>query len=229
MKISSIFAAIALSIALPAAAQNATQFQQENARLRAELQALQSRCETPAAANASWRNQSLEARIDSIRVGFQRTNVLVTVTMTLRNAGSDPMILNYETSSLSVTDDNGYPYTMYAERTDAEKTIKGIPATRFSKVDTSAVIMPGAARTVTFITNRYMRNGQTPGSRFDINATFGQYQDLGQGRVRKVRDFPVAFTNVAASGRGSASTATGNAASGLVDQAADHLLKRLIK
>ncbi len=223
---SAMLLSLALAMSFPAAAQSTAQLKQENARLRAELQALQSRCEAPAATNAGWRNQSLEASIDSIRVGFERTNVLVTVTMTLRNTGSEPMILNYETSSLSVTDDNGHPYTMPAERTDPEKYIKGIPATRNSKVDVSAVIVPGATRTVTFITHRFMKNGQTSGTRFDINATFGQYQDLGQGRVRKVRDYPVAFTNVGASGRLGSSTSPGSNA---LDQAANALLRRLTK
>ena len=71
-----------------------------------------------------------------------------------------------------------------------------------------------------------MRPGQTPGTRFDINATFGQYEDLGQGRVRKVRDFPVAFTNVAASGRLTSSASPGSNA---VNQAANALLRRLTK
>ena len=41
-----------------------------------------------------------------------------------------------------------------------------------------------------------MRDGQTPGDSFDINTTFGAYQDEGQGRIRKLRTYPVAFTNV---------------------------------
>ena len=143
--------------------------------------------------------------------------------MTLRNTGSEPMVLNYETNSLSVTDDNGYNYDIF---NDGDQ-IKGIPTTKYSRVDTSAVIMPGASRTVTFIAARSMRPGQTPGARFDINATFGQYEDLGQGRIRKVRDFPVAFTNVGTSGRGAGIT-TRNV-SDQASRAVDRLLERVIK
>ena len=139
------------------------------------------------------------------------------------------MVLNYETNSLSVTDSNGYNYIMDYERVNPEKTIKGIPATKFARVDTSAVIMPGASRTVTFIADRKMNAGQTPGGRFDINATFGQYEDLGQGRIRKVRDYPVAFTNVTTSGRGLSSTSATDHASGNVGRAVDRTLNRILK
>ena len=44
-----------------------------------------------------------------------------------------------------------------------------------------------------------MKKGQTIGSGFDINATFVQLEDLGQGRIRTLRDFQVAFTSVSAS------------------------------
>ena len=56
----------------------------------------------------------------------------------------------------------------------------------------------------------------------------GLFEDLGQGRIRKVRDFPVAFTNATASTRG-ASSAIGRQASGIVDQASDAIISRLIK
>ncbi len=230
MKTTHLFLIASLAAALPASAQTASQLKQENQQLKAELQALQARCETPTSPGTSWKGQALEARIDTLRVGIERASkVSVTIAMTLRNTGDAPMPLNYETNSLSVTDDNGYHYTMYYERVNPEKTIKGIPAATNTRADTSAVIMPGGVRTVTFITDRNTKNGQTPGTRFDVNATFGQYQDLGQGRIRKVRDYPVAFTNVSASGRGYSSGASTGRASDVVEQAANRLINRLTK
>ena len=222
----SLFLPAVLAAASPVAAQSTAQLKQENAQLRAQLQALQAQCQAPSTTGTSWQGQHLDARLDTLRVGNPSSRKIeITISMTLRNTGSGPMVLNYETNSLSVTDDNGYNYDLFNEVIKPGDSIKGIPAATRSRVDTSAVIMPGASRTVTFIASRSMRPGQTPGARFDINATFGQYEDLGQGRVRKVRDFPVAFTNVAASGRLTSSTSPGSNA---VDQAAN-ALRRLTK
>ena len=226
-RIAGVLFPIALLAAQPASAQSTAQLKQENAQLRAQLQALQAQCQAPSTTGTSWQGQHLDARLDTLRVGNPSSRKIeITISMTLRNTGSGPMVLNYETNSLSVTDDNGYNYDLFNEAMKPGDSIKGIPAATRSRVDTSAVIMPGASRTVTFIAARSMRPGQTPGARFDINATFGQYEDLGQGRVRKVRDFPVAFTNVAASGRLTSSASPGSNA---VNQAANALLRRLTK
>lgn len=221
-----------LGAALPDAyAQSADQLRRENAQLKAELAALQARCVgagglAPPVSHIG----DLEARLESIRVGRNGKRVEATVTMTVRNTGATSMILNYEGESFAATDSNGYRYEFPV---GAEKdSVKGIPISRYNKVDASFVLGSGRSATVTFQIQRVMATGQTVGDRFDINASFGQYEDLGQGRLRRVQTFPVAFQNqTVAAGIGAASVggAVSDRAGEAVENAAGRLLDRIFK
>lgn len=75
-----------------------------------------------------------------------------------------------------------------------------------------------------------MRRGQTPGTVLDVNASFGQYQDEGQGRVRKINTHPVAFINVSPSAAGPGASQPGqNLPSEVGDKALDHLVAGLLE
>lgn len=191
---------LVVSSANPAIAQSVTDLRQENARLKAELRALAAQgCSAPSTSTATWSADALTARIDAIRVGWRqdRREVHVTTTITLRNTSQLPLALNYQSRSFNLVDDRGYTYSL-----PMSKAVSGIPIAYESQADSTAVISAGGTRTVTFSAYRTMHKGETPGHRFDLNATFIQLEDLGQGRIRKVRDFPVAFTNAPASGSG---------------------------
>lgn len=82
---------------------------------------------------------------------------------------------------------------------------------------------------MTFSTARVMRDGETPGGLFDLNASFIQIEDMGQGRIRKVRDYSVGFTNVPASGKGFSFNEARSPASQIVGQAGDRMMNRLMK
>lgn len=227
----------AIFISLPAFAQSSSQLREENIRLKSQLQALQQQCGNPDQTGVTSRTGSLNAKIDAIRIGaatgFVKNTIAITTTMTLTNTGSTPLAINYEQYKYSITDNNGYSYKLDNEflTTAYKKDIKGIPMATDSRASTTSVLSPSASMTVTFIAVRYMDNGQTPGDHFDINATFGQYVDEGQGRIRKVRDFPVAFTNVPASGGPglSSGSSTGAAAGQALDKAAGKLLDKIFK
>lgn len=198
---------LALASSLPAYGQSVSQLQQDNARLRAQLESLQAQgCGIDTPADGGHLGNPLVGTIDAVRVGpatgYATGHVAVTVVMTLRNTGNTPLALNYQKGSFSVTDDRGYQYELRHEHSSTRysQDVKGIPMATSNRADTTSVIHPGGRRSVTFIGTRYMKDGQTPGHRFDINATFVALEDFGQGSVRKVRDFPVAFTNVRASG-----------------------------
>lgn len=230
MNIRPIPVALMLLISTPAFAQSVAQLKQENQRLKAELQALQSQCPPSTLVGMNWQGEVLQAKLDSVLVGWPKAGTVeVTITATIRNTGPSPMIVNYLSKSMSVVDDNGHRYNIkqYSPETDS---VKGIPIYGqygSRSVDTTAIISAGGTRTITFVLGRRMDSGQAPGSRFDINATFVQFEDLGQGRIRKVRDFPVAFTNAAASTRGASSVI--NRETNTMDQAAERLLHRLTK
>ena len=194
----SLLLALAIGTSLPASAQSVSQLQQENAQLRAQIAALQAQgCAAPSTAESTWSDAQLSARVESIRVGTRsndRNTTEISVALTLTNTGNTPLPLNYEYGSFSLTDNRGYRYELSLS---SESThVKGIPVATSSRADARQPLMPGRSSTVTFLTSRKMRDGQTPGDSFDINTTFGAYQDEGQGRIRKLRTYPVAFTNV---------------------------------
>lgn len=222
-------AALLAGQAVPAHAQSADALRRENAQLRAQLDALNQRCGVPAPDNtgALERFGDIEARLDSIRAGERgRGTMQVTVTMTLRNVSSQPMVLNYEHGSFNATDSNGYGYRLFGGQ--GKHNVKGIPIASGNQVDPSFTLLPGRSSPVTFIAQRVMSEGQTVGNRFDISSSFGQYQDLGQGRLRRMQTFPVSFKDRSVTSGGIA-TGLGGRTDQTVENAAGRLLDRLLK
>lgn len=222
-------AALLAGHALPAHAQSADALRRENAQLRAQLEALNQRCgvSAPDDTGALERFGDIEARLDSIRAG-QRTrgSVEVTVTMTLRNVSSQPMVLNYEYDTFNATDSHGYTYRFAGGQ--YKDNIKGMPIATANRVDPTFTLLPGRSSTVTFIVQRAMTEAQTVGSRFDISASFGQYENLGQGRLRRMQTFPVSFKDRSATSGGIAN-GLGGRTDQTVENAAGRLLDRLLK
>lgn len=236
--LTTLLLATAIGSALPASAQNVSQLQQENAQLRAQLQALQQRCDSPLPDTQSGVSQAgkVQAHIASLRVGaatgYASGHIAVTVVMTLTNTGNSPMALNYEERSYALTDNNGYQYNLRNEHSGvyAKEGVKGIPIATPGRASTNQLLAPGQSNSVTFIAIRSMRDGQTPGTAFDVNASFGQYQDEGQGRIRKINTYPLAFTNVPRSAAGYTGEQTGQSLPAEVgSRAVDRLLDGLFK
>lgn len=198
MRMIPLFAIAVLSFSLPASAQNVSQLKQENARLKAQLEMLQAQdCGTSPRAGQNWKQGDLSATIDTIRVGGRqdRREAHITTTLTLRNTGRVPMALNYKSRSFKLVDDIGYAYEL-----PMSKGVAGIPTAYEHQADATAIIGPGESRTVTFSAQRTMARGETLGRTFDLNASFIQIEDQGQGKIRKVRDYSTGFTNAPASG-----------------------------
>lgn len=185
----------AITAACPAFAQSVTDLKQENARLKAELRALQAQGCSPAGSSSTWNTDVLHANVEAIRVG-QRSNHPgqpdghVTITLQLRNTGPQAIALNYLSGSFRLVDDAGHEYSA------TMKKASGIPTASNSEADSTALIDSGGSRVVTFNAFRVPSASDALPRQFDVHATFIQLEDLGQGRTRKVRDFPVAFTNI---------------------------------
>lgn len=234
-----VCATILMALApLHASAQSAAQLKSENADLRAQLQAMQQRCENPLNGNQPIVSQvgPVQARIASLRIGpatgFSPGHIAVTVVMTLTNTGNSSIALNYEKRSYALTDSNGYQYNLRNEHLSeaAKEDVKGIPIATPGSASTSQMLAPGQSNSVTFIAVRNMRQGQTPGTAFDVNASFGQYQDEGHGRIRKVNTYPVAFTNVSAATAGNGAGQPGqNLPTEVGGKALDRLVDGLFK
>lgn len=206
-------AAIALlciaSTLLPATAalaQDSAALKREIARLQAELAQQKASCHAgpPAGAASGQRVGDLSFSVPSVRVGQAtgsvKGTISVTTTISIRNDGKAPIALNYNSRSFGVVDDKGYEYRIPNEYLHGgnARFIKGLSIATSTKADTRDVLSPGQEVLVTFIAQRFMRDGEAPGNGFNINTSFGEYADEGEGRVRHVRDYPVGFLGVAA-------------------------------
>jgi len=204
MLLVSLAATAALSITAPSHAQSRDALTRENEQLRREIADLRSRCGRldapgPGGSSAELRIGELAARVSSIRLGPANLSGVrqgATVTVQLRNVGAAPVALNYKQGSYALADNRGYRYEFFGfER----ENVKGIPMTKPREASTSNVLAPGETQTVMFLTQRQFEPGQTPGTAFDVSMTFAAYADMGQGRVKLLREYPMTFVGVPAS------------------------------
>ena len=195
-----ILFAVSLMVAPAAFAQTAAQLQTQINELKRDVALLKGQVDTPAThvpltGSGTWSQGSVNAVIQAIRASKSKSNkVTVTTTLTLKNTGNTPISLNYIWRSLNVVDNVGYKYESNFYSGDG--SVSGIPVFSSGKGDTTAVIDPGASRTVTFTSSRNAKSGESIGGSFDINASFSQIENLGEGRIRKVRDYSVAFVGI---------------------------------
>jgi len=147
----------------------------------------------------------LSFEVASLRVGPAKGHTPrhtgVTATIRIRNNGTSPVALNYKRRSYNVTDSRGYGYALYREHYTGVAGVTGMAVSDEKRADTSGVLRPGQTQNVTFFAVRYMRDGETTGETFDINTTFSSFEDMGQGRIRRINDFPVAFIGVRPQGQ----------------------------
>ena len=171
----------------------------------------------------------LSFEVASLRVGpaqgYTPRHLGVTTTIRIRNNGASPVALNYKLHSFNATDSRGYGYKLHGTSGSSTNVrgVTGMATSNSTRADTSGVLRPGQVQNVTFLGVRYMRDGETPGESFDINVTFSAFEDMGQGRIRRVNDFPVAFIGVRPQGQ--AQGAVTNA----VSEGAGRVLDRLLR
>ena len=196
----------ALVLVGAARADEKADLRREVARLQAELVSARAACTPTTSTNVSMqRIDGLAFSIASLRVGpasnWAKGHIAVTLTIDIRNERRDALALNYNLGTFSLVDDKGYRYQINASNSigtpnTSEKFVSGIAVAGKTKASTHSQLSPGGMQRVTITAIRYMRDGESPGSRFDTNITFGQYQDEGEGRIKHVRDFNVGFVNV---------------------------------
>lgn len=195
---------LAIALCMPAAqAQDAAMLKRENARLNAELAQLRNQCRMGDAPANNENSLGVEQRVGdlgfslvSLRPGNNGGKLSITLTVKIRNFGTVPVALNYNANSFELVDDFGYAYTLVAGEDDA---VSGMSTAFYNSAGTDDILLPGDAMSVTFAAARFASRGQTIGNRFDLNTTFGAYEDRGQGRVQRVRNYAVAFVGVSRS------------------------------
>lgn len=118
----------------------------------------------------------------------------VTISLRLRNSGSQPLILAYVTQSGSMIDNYGQRYQIDS-RYDA--AVKGIGQSSRNKADPQFVLGPGESRNATFDYTRYV--GKTPvGTVFTPDLALEQLEILPSRQIRSVREYSVSFSNLTA-------------------------------
>lgn len=137
----------------------------------------------------------LSFRITSLRVS-QRNNLgnsTAAAAVSIRNRGTNPVSLTYLDDSAAMTDDHGYSWK---DAVDVNRNTSGIALTAYNGASLETVVDPGSAIGITLPMTFAMNDGQSPGASFDMQATFISYEDLGQGRLRRLRAYPVSFVGL---------------------------------
>ncbi len=114
------------------------------------------------------------------------------IALRIRNYSDKPIALNYLAQTAHLADDHGYVWPGPAGHSDAI----GIPTAdnRGASVDT--VIDSGSELGITFDLARQMEQGQTAGQSFDFQASFASYEDQGQGRLKRLRQYPISIVGI---------------------------------
>ena len=211
VEISKFVVLATIAIVTPSAyAQTASQLQAQINELKRDVADLKGQGHTTAppahvpGGSGSWSQGSVNAVVQAIRASRAKNDrVTVTTTLTLTNTGKTPIALNYNSGSLNVVDNVGYKYIFdNRHATEEHGGVRGIPIFYNGRGDSTSIIDPGASRTVTFTTTRNAKAGESIGGNFDINASFSQLENLGEGRIRKVRDYSVAFVGIPLNSQG---------------------------
>lgn len=204
---------LGMALCVPMAhAQDTATLKRENAKLISELAKLRNQSGAGSATPIGGTSLGAEQRVGDLgfsvlslrtgaATGYAGSHVAVTTTVRITNAGKVPVSLNYNQRTFGLVDDHGYEYKLDNEESSVYfgKSVKGIAMATSSRASAHDLLQPGQSQSVTFIAIRHMRDGQTVGSAFDLNVTFGQYQDVGEGRIRALRTYPAAFVGLSRS------------------------------
>lgn len=117
------------------------------------------------------------------------------VTLQIRNASSVPVALNYVSGSGRVVDDRGYVYEQ-----NWMTTVEGVGLAKKNEASSEYVVPAGGSITARVMLPREFRKNETLGSSFDFSAEFLSVEDLGEGRLKNLRKYPVSFIGLQKAG-----------------------------
>jgi hypothetical protein len=134
-----------------------------------------------------WRMVSLRVtQPQPYRGGSLYSNAFIT--LQVRNTSAAPVLLNYVSDSGRVVDDRGYVYEQ-----NWMTTVEGVGLATKNQASSEYVVPPGAAITARIMLPRQFKKNETLGNSFDFSAEFLSVEDLGEGRLRNLRKYPVSF------------------------------------
>ncbi len=111
-----------------------------------------------------------------------------TITLAIRNQGAQPVFLNARKGSAVLSNELGYRWGE-----GIHPQIRGIDVSDGRSASLDHPIAPGAELRVQYALRYSALPGQTIGSVYSFSAEFDSLQDLGEGRLRKLREYAVVF------------------------------------
>lgn len=138
----------------------------------------------------------LSFRITSLRVSrpndpATRSLTMATVTLSIRNQGAQTVFLNALKGSAVLTNDLGYRW-----QEAGSGSVRGIDQADKTRASLNNPIEPGTELRVQYSLRYSALPGRTIGAVYDFAAEFESLEDLGEGRLRKLREYSVAFTDL---------------------------------
>jgi len=146
------------------------------------------------------------AELANLTASFSNNNAVhvLQANVRLRNNTNQPLVLAYVAGSAVITDNNGSRYTVEGNVRGDGAT--GIGTATQNEADPRFRLAPGATGNATFTVSRYVRaNGQREsriGSTFSFNTAITELEVLPSRQIQSVREYPVSFTKLTASGAG---------------------------
>ncbi len=136
--------------------------------------------------------KSVKINKDSfLKISTDRFDSNGKVSLVITNHGDTPIALNLVERKLILVDENGH-YCLDITRGNVE----GIPKATRSEASVDRPIAAGGQANVSIYVTCGGLTGIFNGSVFDFAAEFAAYADQGEGRVTKLRIYPVAFTGL---------------------------------
>lgn len=147
----------------------------------------------------------LTFRVTSLRVPSSQIPVYLVsapakIFMRVFNHGSAPVSLAYVLRKTNFVNEYNYVWTDLGNaglRSIIENTLTGLPAEYNNTSAPYSIVDPGQSIDFALpLSGGPHSSGQTAGTTFDFAAEFDSYEDLGEGRARKARTYPIAFVGL---------------------------------
>ena len=145
------------------------------------------------------------AEVTQVRTSKYSYYVYLNLNVKVRNVGSQPIVLGYQSGSATATDDVGNRYGA------SDGQVKGIGIVSARSADPQFVLNPGQSRSITI--DYQFRPGRAQlGTSWTADFVLEQMEILPSRQVRSVREYSVSFPDLRTGGSGSgASSAAGTA------------------
>lgn len=121
----------------------------------------------------------------------KQDHIWATLALTITNHGKEPIALNYKGGSASFVNEHGYAWH---ERHDLSgREISGLPTETNREASVDYVVDPAGQLSATIPLFLELTPNQSTGTSFNFQAVFSSFKDMGEGRLKKVRSYPVSF------------------------------------